>query len=134
MAVQFEKLTDQQWKFIQNSMEWEPAPARGKPLTCFRKVWNSIFYVLSRGCRWADLPSNKDLYASKTVAHRWLQIWSHLGVFDRVLSNLLQLAITQGKVDLSQIAVDGSFSPCARRRTIRRTRLQGKGCSSSPSG
>jgi transposase len=131
MAVQFKKLTDQQWHLIENAMEWKPAPARGKPTTPFRKVWNSILYILSRGCTWADLPKDKEHYASKSVAHRWLQYWSHIGVFDRVLSNILQEAIAQGKIDLSQIAVDGSFSPCTRRGRACRTRLQRERCSTS---
>ena len=131
MAVQFKKLTDQQWQLIENSMEWEPAPPRGKPTTPFRKVWNSIFYVLSRGCAWADLPKDKEHYASRSVAHRWLQYWSYNGVFDRVLSNILQEAIAQGKIDLSQIAVDGSFSPCAGRRRNGRSWIQREGRASA---
>lgn len=131
MAVQFKKLTDQQWALIENSMDWEPAPARGKPTTPFRKVWNSILYILSRGCTWADLPKDKELYATKSVAHRWLQFWSHNGVFDRVLSNILQEAIAQGKIDLSQIAVDGSFSPCTGWRRMHRTWIQRERCSTA---
>jgi transposase len=124
MSTHFKILSDEQWYLIENAMEWKPAPARGKPSTSFRKVWNSIFYILSRGCRWSDLPSDKENYASKTVAFRWLQIWSHEGVFDRVLSKLLQVAISQNKIDLSQIAIDGSFSPCTGRRRNGRSWLQ----------
>lgn len=124
MATSFKMLTDEQWLLVKNSMQWTPAPPRGKESTCFRKVWNSILYILSRGCRWADLPTEKEYYATKSVAHRWLQIWNHEGVFDRVLSKLLQTAVSQGKVDISQIAVDGSFSPCTRRRRTSSARLQ----------
>lgn len=134
MSVKFEKLTDEQWTLIRESMEWEPAPPRGKPTTDLRLVWNSILYVLSRGCRWIDIPQDRSIYAAKTIAHRWLQIWANDGVFDRVLSNLLQLAVSQGKVDLSQIAVDGSFSPCLRRRSWGRPRLQRERCSASSPG
>ena len=131
MATKFKMLTDEQWFLIKDSMEWAPAPPRGKPSTCFRKVWNSILYILSRGCRWADLPTDKEHYATKSVAHRWLQIWNHQGVFDRVLSKLLQIAVLQGKIDISQIAVDGSFSPCTGRRRISGARLQRERCSDS---
>ena len=126
MATNFKMLTDEQWSLIESLMEWQPAPPRGKKTTPFRNVWNSILYVLSRGCRWTDLPTEKEVYASKSVAHRWLQIWSHLGVYDRVLSKLLQVAISQGKINLSQIAVDGSFSPCPRGRRVSSARSQGK--------
>lgn len=134
MATKFKTLTDEQWLLVKNAMEWTPSLPRGKPSTCLRKVWNSIFYILSRGCRWVDLPTEREHYASKSVAHRWLQIWSHQGVFDRVLSKLLQIAVSQGKIDLSQIAVDGSFSPFSGRRRVSGTRLQREGRSDpSPS-
>jgi len=111
MATGFRQLTDTQWKIVLEGMDWKPPLQRKQPRADIRTVWNSIFYVLSRGCRWADLPEDRKIYASRPVAHRWFQIWRHEGVFDRVLSYILQVAISEGKVDLSQLAVDGSFSP-----------------------
>ena len=42
--------------------------------------------------------------------------WYKEGVFDRVLRALLEKGISIGKIDLSTLLVDGSFSPCTRRR------------------
>ncbi|MBN1914819.1 MAG: transposase [Parachlamydiales bacterium] len=47
----FQFLSNEQWSLIQSFMDWEPPLQRGTPRTDFRKIWNSIFYVLSHGCR-----------------------------------------------------------------------------------
>ena len=118
MAVGFEELTDEQWEMIVEAMAWEPLKERGRIRTDLRTVWNAILYVLSQGCRWSDLPKNQRIYAPRSTAHRWLSIWSYQGVFDRVLSELLQFALKKNLIDLTQISLDGSFSPCSRRRRI----------------
>ena len=111
MQKTFTCFSDEQWQMITNLMEWTPPPVRGVARTDFRKIWNSIFYILTRGCRWIDLPKNSSLYCSKSTAHRWLLILKKAHVLDRVLSGLLQAAIAENKIDLTQIAIDGSFSP-----------------------
>lgn len=116
METEFKALTDNQWALIQELMQWTPLKERGIQRTDPRKIWNSIFYILTRGCRWSDLPIDKSIYAARATAHQWLLQWQHQGVFDRVLSGLLRLAAKQKKIDLTHILVDGSFSPCTRRR------------------
>lgn len=111
MSQHFTQLSDSQWETIKGLVNWTPPPQRGVPRTDLRKVWNSIFFVLSRGCRWSDIPALPNLYCSKSTAHRWLVILKKAHVLDRVLSGLLQAGISQGKIDLSQVAIDGSFSP-----------------------
>jgi len=110
MAKHFTHLSDSQWETIETLVNWSPPLQRGVPRADFRKIWNSILFVLTRGCRWIDIPSNSNLYCSKSTAHRWLIILKKAHVFDRVLSGLLQAGIAQKKVDLSQVAIDGSFS------------------------
>ena len=116
MAKHFKQLTDAQWNTLKQLMNWTPPLQRGVPRADLRKVWNSILYVLTTGCRWADLPRDFCLYTSKSTAHRWLVILKKEHVLDRVLSGLLQMGLSEGKIDLSQIAIDGSFSPRSRRR------------------
>jgi hypothetical protein len=83
------------------------------PRAAFRTLWNSILFVLTRGFLWADIPKNSDLYCSKSTAHRWLIILKKAHAFDRLLSGLLHVGITEKKTDLSQVTIDGSFSPRA---------------------
>lgn len=116
MSKSFEELTDQQWKFIQDNLNWEPPPERGTARSDLRKVWNAIFFILTRGCRWIDLPKDDSKYVPRATAHKWLKQFQRLGVFDKVLRRFLEKGLEEGKIDLSQIAVDGSFSPCPRGR------------------
>jgi len=52
--MEFKELTDEQWSFLQSFMP--PSPKRGRPRLDDRKVLNGILYVLTTGCRWADMP------------------------------------------------------------------------------
>jgi hypothetical protein len=75
-----------------------------------------LLFVLIRGCRWIDLSKDSGLFVPRSTAHGWLKHWSVTGVFDKVMSGLLQIALKKGKIDLSQLAADGSFSSLTRRR------------------
>ena len=111
----FKKLSTEQWQLIHSSMNWSPPLERGIKRTSFRRIWNSILYILTHGCRWIDLPK-KECYAKRSTAHRWLKRWQKEGVFEKVLNELTRIAKKNKKVDLSTILVDGSFSPCTGRR------------------
>lgn len=111
MVKHFTHLSDSQWATIKELINWTPPLQRGVPRADFRKIWNSILFVLTRGCRWSDIPGDLSLYCSKSTAHRWLVILKKAHVFDRVLSGLLQAGVSEKKIDLSQVAIDGSFSP-----------------------
>src|SRR5690606_17152292 len=111
MSPGFEQLSDEQWSLILSLMDLHLPHERGVPRSDLRKVWNSLFFVLTRGCRWIDLPRDFNLFVLKSTAHGWLKIWSVTGIFDKVMSSLLQIAMQKGKLDLSQLATDGSFSP-----------------------
>ena len=121
----FRGLSDEQWTLIYSLMDLQLPPERGVPRSDLRKVWNSLLFVLTRGCRWIDLPSDSNLFVPKSTAHGWLKHWSTTGIFDKVMSGLLQVALQNGKVDLSQLASDGSFSPLSRRRAGSKPWIQG---------
>jgi transposase len=123
MSSGFYSLSDEQWLLIFSLMDKKFPPERGVPRSDLRKVWNSLLFVLTRGCRWIDLPRDLTVFVPRSTAHKWLKQWSLEGVFDKVMSGLLQIAIHQKRLDLSQIAVDGSFSPLAGRRSGNRARL-----------
>ena len=52
-------------------------------------MWNAIFYILTRGCRWVDLPQDQK-YAHRATAHRWLLRWQRNN-FNYGLRNFLCL-------------------------------------------
>ena len=123
MNKPFHHLSDSQWDLVSGLMDWSPPLERGTPRSDLRKIWNSLFFILTHGCRWIDLPKEQAFFVSKSTAHRWIRRWFQIGVFDRVLSGMLQAGMHGGKIDLSQISVDGSFSPLARRREGSRARV-----------
>lgn len=116
MKTVFHHLSDEQWQLIFNLMDVKFPPERGTPRSDMRKVWNSILYILTHGCRWIDLPKDSNYFVPRATAHKWVKQLSENGVLDRVLSGLLQKAMQHGLIDLRQVAVDGSFSPLAGRR------------------
>ncbi|MGH8068481.1 MAG: transposase [Candidatus Entotheonellia bacterium] len=85
------------------------------PPTPFRKVVNTLFYVLITGCRWGDLPRGSQ-WASKSAAHRWLQRWQGDGTLAAMQARLLGLAEERGLIQWPYGTVDGAFSPWQRRR------------------
>lgn len=111
MKPVFTSLTDHQWRLVCELMNCSFPLERGTPRSDLRKVWNSILYILTRGCRWIDLPRNLELYVPRSTAHKWLKQFEQQWILDRVLSGLLQKGLQEGKIDISQVAVDGSFSP-----------------------
>lgn len=119
----FNQLSDEQWLLILDLMNWDAPLERGTPRSDLRRVWNSLLFVLTRGCRWIDLPKDLNIFVPRSTAHKWLKQWSKNGVFDRVLSGILQIGIQKGMIDLTQMAVDGSFSPFTGRRSRSSSRL-----------
>ncbi len=58
MSKHFTHLSDSQWETIKGLVNWSPLPERGVPRSDFRKIWNSILFVLTRGCRWSEIPAD----------------------------------------------------------------------------
>jgi transposase len=116
MAGTFEGLSDLEWKLFADLFPPEPTKrGRGMPHTPFRKVVNTLLYVLITGCRWCDLPRGPQ-WASKSAAHRWLQRWQADGTLAAMRARLLGIAEEHGIIQWQYGAVDGSFSPWHRRR------------------
>ncbi|MBS4168915.1 transposase [Parachlamydia sp. AcF125] len=67
-AGRFEGLTDAQWEILEPFMPEEKVYA-GKPHTPWRKVCNTIFWILINGGRWADVPIGEQ-WGSRSASHR----------------------------------------------------------------
>jgi transposase len=82
-------------------------PAGGRPRVPNRIVVRVIWYVLATGIRWHDvLPS---MGCSGRTAHRRLQFWQQLGVWDALHRKLLELLHRFGKLDLDVAVVDSTL-------------------------
>lgn len=121
----FEELSNEHWAVIERCLSECSFPkVRGTPRTSMRRVWNSILYVLIRGCRWKELPRGQS-WASKSTAHLWLKKMRNWKIFDSIFLRLLKEANFRGLIDWQQLNVDGSFSLSSWRRRGSRNRLQG---------
>ena len=55
-----------------------PKPAKtGRPRNNDRNIINGILFILTTGCRWADMP---DKYGSKSTAHLRFQELQQKGI------------------------------------------------------
>ena len=96
-------MTDSQWNTIVKHL---PKPAKtGRPRCDDRITINGILFVLTTGCRWADMPEK---YGSKSTAHLRFQELQQKGVWKKILSKLIKLAHKQGKLNLRNISIDSS--------------------------
>src|ERR1051325_2298161 len=68
----FTELTDAQWKVLEPLMPPPPPIGKcGRKNTSWRRGLNPIFWVLTTGARWKDVPRVPQ-WASKSAAHRCL--------------------------------------------------------------
>ena len=82
------RIPDDLWLDIAPILGEEKRPGtRGRPPVPFRRVLDSILYVLRTGCQWKALPRE---YGSGSTAHRRFQQWVNDGVLERIWVKLLE--------------------------------------------
>jgi transposase len=79
-------------------------PKGGRPPIGHRVVMKAIWFILATGNRWEDVP--KEMGCSGRTAHRRLQDWEGLGLWDRLHADLLRLLKKEGKLDADTVVVD----------------------------
>jgi len=72
--------TDAEWRLIEPVLPYKP---RGVPRVDDRRVLNGIFWVLSSGAPWRDLPER---YGPYTTCYNRFVRWQCAGVWDRILT------------------------------------------------
>ena len=111
MPGKFKGLSDEQWEVLRFLLPQEPIKRGcGMPHADWRKVLNTIVWVLITGCRWCDVPEGA-MWGSRTSSHRWLGKWLKDGTLERIKSHLLGAAELAEAIDWNRASVDGSFSP-----------------------
>jgi transposase len=80
-------------------------PKGGCPMKPHRVVMNVIWFVLTTGCRYEDVP--REMGCSGRTAQRRLRAWEELGIWDRLHADLLGLLKRAGKLDADAVIVDG---------------------------
>ena len=97
-------LTDIQWQRIKPLL---PKPAKtGRPRSDDREAINGIFYVLSTGCRWKDMPH--DINTSPSTSNRRLLEYQKRKVWQKITRELIQESYRKGKINLNNAYHDAS--------------------------
>jgi transposase len=105
------KLSDGQWEIIRPLLP--PQPRTGRRRQHDRQVLSSLVYRLKTGVRYKDITKSDD-YAAKSTVYHWLRRWSEEGVLDGIWKELLSVLEAEGKLDLREGSLDGSFVPAKR--------------------
>ena len=108
-------LTDEQWRAIKQLVPGRErrrtSPKGGRPWIDPREVLNGVLWVLRTGAPWAQMPRD---YPPYQTCHRRFQNWERQGVFDRILKGLAEHLRDIGKVDLTEVYIDGSHAGAKR--------------------
>lgn len=93
----YQPITDLQWQLLEPLFPNPIKRGRGKPHTPWRKVLNSILYVLCTQEKWEALPK-EDHFASKSASHRWFKIWKTNGFLNEILAKLQEFSVLAGEL------------------------------------
>ncbi|ACE84721.1 IS5 family transposase, orfA [Cellvibrio japonicus Ueda107] len=103
------ELTQQQWEMVKPYLPQHDViqQGKGRPRVDSRHILEGILWVLRTGAPWKDMPSR---YPSYQTCHRRYQEWVENGVLENILRGLLADLESRGKIDLSEVYIDGSFA------------------------
>jgi transposase len=106
-------LTDAQWEILDDLIPKPTArhDGRGRPWKDRRAVLNGIMWVLRTGAPWADVPER---YPSYQTCHRRFQQWVQSGIMRGILEALAEDLQVQGRLDVREVFIDGSFAPAKK--------------------
>jgi transposase len=79
-------------------------PKGGRPRVGHRTAIRVIWFVLTTGVRWEDVPP--ELGCSGRTAHRRLRAWEEAGIWDRLHAELLRLLRKAGELEAEKVIVD----------------------------
>ncbi len=109
----FQGLNREQWRLIKHFFPKPPSNKFGRKDLSPKKVMNTILWILITGARWIDAPIGPR-WAARSTAHEWLGHWQKSGLFEKVLSLLLNKAEGLKLIGFDRLKVDGFFSTGTR--------------------
>ncbi len=107
------KLTSRQWEILKPLIP-EPITRedkRGRPWRENRETLEGILWVLKTGAPWAELPNK---YPPYQTCHRRFQSWVKDGTLEHVLQALARDLEEQGKINVTECFIDGTFVPAKK--------------------
>ena len=103
------ELTKQQWEIVEPFLPEKELiqQSKGRPRVGPREILEGILWILRTGAPWKDMPNR---YPPYQTCHRRYQEWVDNGVLESILGGLLKDLEARGKIDLSEVYIDGSFA------------------------
>ena len=99
-------VTDSEWNAIRKFLPRERTGKRGRPWANHRRTVSGIFWILSTGAPWRDLPS--EFGAWQTVYKRFRR-WCEAGLWQRIWSKLVNQFRSKDQLSFKVWMVDGSI-------------------------
>jgi transposase len=105
------ELTDEQWGLVEPHLPPPSAARTGRPARDRRTLLNGIFWILSTGAPWRDLPER---FGPWQTVYDHFRRWRKSGVFARIVEALQVKLDEKGYIDWELWCVDGSSVRAAR--------------------
>ncbi len=99
-------LSDEEFALLEPHLPPERSGKAGHPHRSHRQVLNGMFWVLSSGAAWRDLPER---YGPWKTVHGRFRRWTQSGLFQKILLALEARARRADRIDFEFAAVDGSI-------------------------
>ncbi len=108
-------LSDEFWEIVKDEIpqrkrdtnrEYKRKPGGGRKAADPRKVLEGILYVLRTGCQWNAVPRE---YGSSSSLHRYFQLWTEEGFFERIWVLGLQTYDELEGIGWEWQSIDGSL-------------------------
>jgi transposase len=108
------EISDAQWALIEKDLKHprEGKPSRGRPPVPARKILEGVLWILRTGAQWVELPRR---YPPYQTVHRRYQEWNINGQLTKALKTLARHLEKEGKLDLSECAIDGTFAAAKKK-------------------
>lgn len=82
-------------------------PKGGRPPTSNFTIMKVLWYVLTTGCRWRDVPM--EMGCCGETARLRLEYWEEIGVWEKVKIDMLRLLRRDGKLEQHTAIIDGAL-------------------------
>src|SRR5689334_12578704 len=104
------ELTDEQWNLVDPLIP-KSTSHTGRPAKDRRLMLDGIFWILSTGAPWRDLPER---FGSFKTVHGYFSRWRSKGVFAAIIDALQVKLDKEGLIDWELWCVDGANVRAAR--------------------
>lgn len=106
MAGSVWQVRDELWEVFRGLLSEREPQRMGRPRVDDRVAFNAVMYVLVTGIAWRFLPT--DIGCSPATAHRRLQEWQRVGIWQQLHQELLVRLNAAGRIDWRSGVIDGS--------------------------